>query len=100
MNQQDLKALLISKREKLGLTHQDVATKSKASITRQYYGMIERGERRPSVDVAKKISNVLGIDWTIFFNIKSNQKLLNGYWHKNILELKGVITHGLEHDKT
>lgn len=75
MDQQELKALLISKREQLGLTHQDIATKSGASITRQYYGMIERGERRPSVDVAKKISNILDIDWTIFFNIKSNRKL-------------------------
>ncbi|RIJ63119.1 helix-turn-helix transcriptional regulator [Rummeliibacillus sp. POC4] len=75
MEQQDLKKLLVSKREKLGLTHQDVAVKSGASITRQYYGMIENGERRPSVDVAKKIANVLGIDWTIFFDVICNRKL-------------------------
>lgn len=75
MEQQDLKKLLVSKREQLGLTHQDVAIKSGASITRQYYGMIENGERRPSVDVAKKISKVLGIDWTIFFEIICNEKL-------------------------
>jgi len=37
-------------------------------ITRQYYGMIENGIRRPSVAVAKKIGAVLGFDWTNFFN--------------------------------
>ena len=31
-----------------------------AGITPQYYSLIERGKRRPSSDVAKKISNVLG----------------------------------------
>lgn len=28
---------------------------------------IENGKRRPSVDVAKKIANVLNVDWTRFF---------------------------------
>jgi len=37
-------------------------------ITRQYYGMIENGHRRPRVAVAKKIGAVLGFDWTIFFD--------------------------------
>ncbi|AGK51999.1 helix-turn-helix transcriptional regulator [Bacillus sp. 1NLA3E] len=77
MSPKDLQQLLINKREYLGLTQQDVAEQSDAEITRQYYGMIENGERRPSVDVAKKISNVLGVEWTIFFEINSNQKLLN-----------------------
>ncbi|MGR6899587.1 helix-turn-helix transcriptional regulator [Rummeliibacillus sp. BSL5] len=75
METKDLKSLLISKRDKLGLTHQEVAEKSGASITRQYYGMIENGERRPSVDVAKKIASVLGVEWTIFFETVSNHKL-------------------------
>ncbi|UZH08040.1 helix-turn-helix transcriptional regulator [Heyndrickxia coagulans] len=44
-------------------------------MTRQYYGMIENGERRPSVEVAKAIAKVLKIKWTIFFEINSNQKL-------------------------
>lgn len=36
-------------------------------ITQQMYCLIELGERRPSVEVAKKIAAVLGFDWTIFF---------------------------------
>jgi len=35
-------------------------------IQRQYYGMTENGNRRPSVAVAKKIVAVLGFEWTIF----------------------------------
>jgi transcriptional regulator with XRE-family HTH domain len=31
------------------------------------YSMIELGERRPSVDTAKKIAAALGFDWTRFF---------------------------------
>lgn len=77
MIQQDLQSLLISKRKQLGLTQQDVVEKTGSIITRQYYGMIEKGERRPSVDVAKKIAEVLDIDWTIFFDIDSNQRLHN-----------------------
>jgi putative transcriptional regulator len=72
----ELQNLLNSKRDSLGLTQQDVAEKSNAGITRQYYGMIENGERRPSVDVAKKISAVLDVEWTIFFELGSNHKLL------------------------
>lgn len=77
MIQQDLQSLLISKRKQLGLTQQDVVELTGSIITRQYYGMIEKGERRPSVDVAKKIAEVLDIDWTIFFDIDSNQRLHN-----------------------
>lgn len=77
MIQQDLQSLLISKRKQLGLTQQDVVEKTGSIITRQYYGMIEKGERRPSVDVAKKIAEVLDIDWTIFFDIDSNHRLHN-----------------------
>lgn len=77
MIQQDLQSLLISKRKQLGLTQQDVVELTGSIITRQYYGMIEKGERRPSVDVAKKIAEVLDIDWTIFFDIDSNLRLHN-----------------------
>jgi putative transcriptional regulator len=38
-----------------------------AGITQQMYSAIELGERRPSVDVAKKIAAALGFDWTKFF---------------------------------
>lgn len=75
MNRQDLQMFLISKREHLGFSQQDVVEKTGSIITRQYYGMIEKGERRPSVDVAKKIAEVLGIDWTLFFEQNSNLRL-------------------------
>lgn len=77
MTSQELQKLLTEKRTKLGYTHQEVVDLSEAGITRQYYGMIEKGERRPSVDVAKKLGNLLGINWTIFFEIKCNHRLLN-----------------------
>ena len=69
MTTEELKALLIDKRSKLGYSHQDVADLSGANISRQFYGMIESGERRPSVDVAKKIGSFLEIAWTIFFEV-------------------------------
>ena len=36
-------------------------------ISQQMYSAIELGERRPSVEVAKKIADVFGFDWTRFF---------------------------------
>lgn len=52
-------------RENLGLTHEEVANKSK--IQRAYYTMIENGSRTPSVEVAKRIGKTLNFNWTIFF---------------------------------
>ena len=54
-----------NERKKLGLTQAAVARGS--GISRQMYGFIEKGVRRPSVDVAKKIAEVLGIEWTRFY---------------------------------
>ncbi|EHF3563930.1 helix-turn-helix transcriptional regulator [Enterococcus faecalis] len=56
---------LVDSRLKNKLTQEQVA--ERADIERSYYNMIERGKRRPSVEIAKKIANVLSIDWTIFF---------------------------------
>jgi len=36
-------------------------------ISQQMYSAIELGERRPSVEVAKKIAAVLGFKWTRFY---------------------------------
>ena len=36
-------------------------------ITQAMYGMIERGERNPSVKTAKRISEMFGFPWTKFF---------------------------------
>jgi putative transcriptional regulator len=60
-----LRAWLKEKRENLALTQEEIATKSE--IQRAYYTMIENGARNPSVEVAKRIANVIGVRWTIFF---------------------------------
>ena len=39
----------------------------KIGIERVSYCNIENGKRRPSVEVAKKIAEVLDFDWTKFF---------------------------------
>lgn len=62
-------------RKEKNLTHQDVANQVK--ISRQYYGMIENGERDPSVSTAKKIGSLLNFDWTIFFESDGYKKLQN-----------------------
>lgn len=67
MTSQELQKLLSKKRTELGYTHQEVADLLGSGITRQYYGMIEKGERRPSVNVAKKLGELLKVNWTIFF---------------------------------
>lgn len=38
-----------------------------AGITQQHYSFIENGKRRPSVAVAKRIADVLGFEWTRFY---------------------------------
>jgi putative transcriptional regulator len=76
VTKEQLREILVQARESKNLTQEQVVELSGAKITRQYYGMIENGERRPSVDVAKQIAPVLGISWTIFFEVHSNEKLL------------------------
>jgi putative transcriptional regulator len=75
VTKEQLREILVQARESKNLTQEQVVELSNANITRQYYGMIENGERRPSVDVAKQIAPVLGVSWTIFFEVNSNQKL-------------------------
>ena len=55
------------------LTQEEVAHRT--GITRQFYSMIENGERTPSVKVAKKIASTLGVDWTLFFAEQGNEML-------------------------
>jgi len=62
-------------RNEKNLTHSDVA--KQANIERAYYTMIESGNRKPSVKVAKSIANTLGFSWTIFFEENSNTSLLD-----------------------
>lgn len=75
MNTEELRQLLKERRALLGYSHQQVADES--GITRQFYGMIESGDRQPSAKVAKRIADLLGVNWTIFFEIDSNHKLQN-----------------------
>ncbi|MGG5181361.1 helix-turn-helix transcriptional regulator [Bacillus sp. MM09(2025)] len=53
-------------RESKSLVQQDVA--NLVGIERPYYTMIEIGSRKPSVKIAKKLAEVLEIDWTLFFD--------------------------------
>lgn len=56
-----LKEIRISQR----LLQEQVA--AAAGIERAYYSMIETGKRKPSVNVAQAIANILGFKWTRFF---------------------------------
>lgn len=57
--------VLKDKRLKKNLTMRQVSEAS--NISESFYSMIENGERRPSVETAKKIAAVLGFDWTLFY---------------------------------
>jgi DNA-binding XRE family transcriptional regulator len=48
---------LVNKRNKLGLTHDEVAVK--AHISRPYYTNIEAGRKDPSMKVMKRIADAL-----------------------------------------
>ncbi|MDU0332569.1 helix-turn-helix transcriptional regulator [Paenibacillus sp. 3LSP] len=70
-----VRSWLVTARESFNMSHEDVAEKAK--ITRQYYGMIENGQRDPSVKVAQRLGEILNVNWTIFFESTSNKKLPN-----------------------
>ena len=57
----DLKKVRIEK----SLTQEALATE--CGVQRTTICMIECGENKPSVELAKKIANVLEFDWTEFF---------------------------------
>ena len=59
-------------RLKKSMSMKEVATQ--ACISEGMYCLIEHQKRRPSVETAKRIANVLGIDWTIFFNTDSEER--------------------------
>lgn len=68
-----LRIWLRKRRATLNMTQYYVASHS--GIQRAYYTAIENGDRRPSVDVAKRIALVLNFDWTIFFDDKGVKSL-------------------------
>ena len=49
-----------------GLTQEQLA--EKAGISRSHVTRIERGEIRPSVPVAKKLGEILDVDWRCFYD--------------------------------
>ena len=59
-------------RESRNLTQEKIA--SNLGITRQHIGLIENGNATPSVETAKKIANVLGFNWTRFFEDDSTDE--------------------------
>lgn len=52
-------------RQVKGVKQEEVA--ASANISRSYYANIERGDKTPSVTVAKRIATFLKFDWTKFF---------------------------------
>lgn len=44
-------------------------------ISQSYYASIEIGSRRPSVAIAKKIGEVMGFDWTRFYEEEGHNNL-------------------------
>ena len=63
-----LKEARIDKR----LTQDDVS--EKADIAPSFYNMIENGNRRPSVEVAKRIAEILNFEWTRFYEKEESER--------------------------
>lgn len=47
------------------MTQDEIAAQS--GISRSYYTHIEKGNKTPTVNVAKKIAQILNFKWTLFF---------------------------------
>lgn len=56
---------LVAKRKDQGMSQKDVA--KAVRIAQPSYCNIEKGERSPSVEVAKRIAAVLKFEWTYFY---------------------------------
>ncbi|MGB9662428.1 MAG: helix-turn-helix transcriptional regulator [Moorellaceae bacterium] len=70
-----MRARLIALRKEKGLTQQQVA--DMLGITRSFYGMIETGDRNPTLDLAKRIAEIFGTGIEdLFFTSDSNTTLL------------------------
>ena len=63
---------LIQIRKTRGLSRADVTSKLK--ITQQMYCYIENNVRNPSVELAQKIADILGFEWTMFYPKKKKKK--------------------------
>jgi transcriptional regulator with XRE-family HTH domain len=56
---------LITIRKKQGLSQKEVS--ERIGVSQPSYCTIERGVTNPSVDTAKRIAEILGFDWTRFY---------------------------------
>ncbi len=63
-----MRQYLIDSRNQKGMSQQKVA--DSVGISRTHYTQIENSKRNPSVGLAKKIAELFGFEWTIFFNNK------------------------------
>lgn len=63
-NPSEVGALLAEYRRARQLSQEKVA--SLAGLDRTYVGMIERGERNPTLQVTSRILATLGVSWTEF----------------------------------
>ncbi len=52
-------------RERAGFTQSELA--EKCGVNQSTIAMIENGTNKPRVPLAKKLAEVLNVDWTIFF---------------------------------
>ncbi len=57
---------LKNKRTEMGLSQREVSYL--CGIKQGYYSQIENGVRRPSVELAKKLSEILHFEWVEFFS--------------------------------
>lgn len=64
-------SIVKQRRKEMKYTQQKIA--KKIGVTRQYYAYIESNKKVPSVKLAKKLGEILNVDWTIFFNDKVNR---------------------------
>lgn len=69
-----MRTRLIQMRQKQGLSQSQVA--NKLGITRSFYGMIETGDRNPTLGLAKKIAEFFQVNIEdIFFDDLGNEAL-------------------------
>ena len=53
-------------RKKRGLTQAELG--ERAGVARQTICEIERGNRKPSIPLAKKLGKLLNVDWYMFYD--------------------------------
>ena len=58
--------LMAARRKEKGLTQAELA--QRIGIAQRTVAAYECGERRPSVDVAKRLARELGMNWTEFYD--------------------------------